>query len=173
MISLPDGHTELNHYQRERRRTLSPSVWNRREGTGLQLFMGVPHRLQNEGRDKQLARNKQGHNWVRETQQWCATLGHRDSRPEPGGTGPDELRGEEDNMRLAAHTATILQAFKDTKLSLKCQIAAVVNEVGLLRDDQRKLMDRDKESEDQLSNVTPQVADLTKNLKPWIRNCNN
>ncbi|KAJ1100295.1 hypothetical protein NDU88_005381 [Pleurodeles waltl] len=74
--------------------------------------------------------------------------GHRDSCPEPGGTGLDELNGAEDNMQLAVHTATILQAIKDTTLSLESQIAAVVNEVGILRDDQWKLTDRVKQSEE-------------------------
>ncbi|KAJ1193621.1 hypothetical protein NDU88_002917 [Pleurodeles waltl] len=84
---------------------------------------------------------------------------------EPGWTSPDESNGAEDSMQLAANTAPILQAINDTKISLEYQIAAVVNEVWLLRDDQRKLTDTVKESEDQLSSIIPQVADLTEQCK--------
>ena len=49
--------------------------------------------------------------------------------------------GDAERNALAEHTAAILAAIKDTKTSLEAQIAAVVNEVGILRDQQKKLTD--------------------------------
>ncbi|KAJ1203009.1 hypothetical protein NDU88_006804 [Pleurodeles waltl] len=90
--------------------------------------------------------------------------GHRVSCTDGGAVDPglDELSGAENSTQMATDTATILQAIKDTKLSLESQIAAVMSEVGLFRDHKGKLLDRSKVSKDQISNVMPQVADLIK-----------
>ncbi|KAJ1189895.1 hypothetical protein NDU88_006637 [Pleurodeles waltl] len=50
---------------------------------------------------------------------------------------------------LAMHMATILEPIRSTKETLGGQIAAAVNEVGLLHEDRKKLVERTKETETQ------------------------
>ncbi|KAJ1210668.1 hypothetical protein NDU88_006030 [Pleurodeles waltl] len=69
-----------------------------------------------------------------------------------------DFQGKMDELEtLTAHTAAILQAIKDTKITLEAEIGAVAGEVGLLREDQWKIVDRVKETEGKLETMVLQV----------------
>ncbi|KAJ1218715.1 hypothetical protein NDU88_006292 [Pleurodeles waltl] len=56
-------------------------------------------------------------------------------------TGEDTLTvSEKARASLVMHIATNLEAIRDTKVTLEAQIAVVVNEVGLLHEDHKKLV---------------------------------
>ncbi|KAJ1208368.1 hypothetical protein NDU88_003754 [Pleurodeles waltl] len=56
-------------------------------------------------------------------------------------TSGGRMERMEERTSLAAHITTILEAIRDTNMSLEPQITAVVSEVCLLRDDHEKLYD--------------------------------
>ena len=89
---------------------------------------------------------------------------------EENGEGQDYQAGEEAADVLQAHTETILAAIKDTKSALESQIAAVANEVGILRDQQRKTVERVKATEILTAELAPAVKELTLNITKWKRN---
>ncbi|KAJ1129810.1 hypothetical protein NDU88_008175 [Pleurodeles waltl] len=66
--------------------------------------------------------------------------------------GTDQATVEGETDPLVVHMATIPEVIRDTKDSLEMQIAAVVNEVGLLHEDHKKLSNR---IEEQRTNLPP------------------
>ncbi|KAJ1176765.1 hypothetical protein NDU88_002032 [Pleurodeles waltl] len=69
-----------------------------------------------------------------------------------------------DSEALATHTAAILGAIRDTKTTLEAQIVTLAGDMGLLREDQRKLEDLMKETEDTLETTVPQVKHLNQGI---------
>ena len=61
-------------------------------------------------------------------------------------TGDEPEKGAMADNSVTAHMETILAAIRDTQNTLEVQIAAVVNKVGILRDQHRKLTDRVKDT---------------------------
>ncbi|KAJ1215787.1 hypothetical protein NDU88_003394 [Pleurodeles waltl] len=71
------------------------------------------------------------------------------------------LKWEGPEAPLAKHTEMLLEAIRDTKMTLEEQIAAGVNQMGFLYEDHKKLAKLDKETDTQISTVRPNVRDLT------------
>ncbi|KAJ1201846.1 hypothetical protein NDU88_005650 [Pleurodeles waltl] len=65
---------------------------------------------------------------------------------------------------LTQHTKVILAATQESKMALENQIAMLVGEVGLLREDHIKLKDQVKATEDMMSEMAPQVKALMQKL---------
>ena len=86
-------------------------------------------------------------------QQWSAA---EDEEAEEDNTVSD---AREDTLQT--HTTTILAVIKETKMPLEAHITAVVTEVGILRDQQRKIVEGIKATEMFVADIAPTIKDLT------------